>query len=136
MIRSHVRPFSHVALAISFVTFSAPANAASTAKTIYDACMAKAVSTYEMSACQSSEVVRLNGRLAAVLAKALAALPADQSAKLRASQRLWVTFRQSDCEVFYGNETGTIATINGGDCMISRTKDRIADLHAFLPEQH
>jgi uncharacterized protein YecT (DUF1311 family) len=98
--------------------------------------MAKAVSTYDMSACQSAEVVRLNGRLAAVLAKALAALPADQSKKLRTSQRLWVTFRQSDCEVFYGNETGTIATINGGDCMISRTKDRIADLKAFLPEQH
>jgi uncharacterized protein YecT (DUF1311 family) len=38
--------------------------------------------------------------------------------------------------VFYGNETGTIATMNGGNCMISRTKDRIADLQGFLPEQH
>jgi len=136
MNRSRARSFSHAALAISFVAFATPAHAGNAAKTIYDACMAKAASTRDMSMCQSAEVARLDGRLAGVLAKALAALPADQSAKLRASQRLWVTFRQSDCDVFYGNETGTIATINGGDCMISRTKDRIVDLQAFLPEQH
>ena len=46
---------------------------------------------------------------------------------------LWATFRQSDCQVYYGNETGTIATINGGDCVISRTNDRIKDLQAFMP---
>jgi len=130
------RSFSYFALTFSFAASAGAARAGSAPKTIYDACMAKAVSTRDMSVCQSAEVHRLDGRVAAVLAKVLAALPADQGAKLRASQRLWVTFRQSDCEVFYGNETGTIATINGGDCMISRTKARIADLQAFLPEQH
>jgi uncharacterized protein YecT (DUF1311 family) len=136
MNRFFARSFSYFALAISFVALAVPVRAATPAKTIYDSCMAKAVSTADMSLCQSAEVHRLDGRVAAVLAKVLAALPADQAAKLRASQRLWTTFRQSDCEVFYGNETGTIATINGGDCVISRTKDRIKDLQAFLPEQH
>lgn len=136
MKRLLARRFSHVALAISFVTLATPARAATTAKTTYDACMAKAVSTADMSTCQTAEVHRLDARLAAVLAKVLATLPADQAAKLRASQRLWVTFRQSDCGVFYGNETGTIATIDGGDCVISRTNDRIKDLQAFMPEQH
>jgi uncharacterized protein YecT (DUF1311 family) len=136
MNRLRARTFSHVALAISFVAFTTRAHAATTAKTIYDTCMAKAVSTRDMSMCQSAEVVRLDRLLAAALAKAIVSLPADRRAKLRVSQRLWVTFRQHDCEVFYGSEAGTIATIDGGDCMISRTKDRIADLHAFLPEQH
>lgn len=136
MNRFAARSFSYFALAFSFVASAGAARADAPRKTIYDACMAKAVSTYDMSVCQSAEVHRLDGRVAAVLAKVLAALPADRGAKLRASQRLWVTFRQRDCDVFYGNETGTIATINGGDCMISRAKDRIADLQAFLPEQH
>jgi uncharacterized protein YecT (DUF1311 family) len=136
MKRLLARRFSHVALAISFVTVATPVCAATTAKSAYDACMAKAVSTADMSMCQTAEVHRLDARLAAVLAKAIAALPADQAAKLRGSQRLWLRFRQSDCQVFYGNATGTIATIDGGDCMISRTNDRIKDLQAFMPEQH
>jgi uncharacterized protein YecT (DUF1311 family) len=136
MIRSHVRSFSHVALAISFVALAASVRADAATKSTYDTCMAKAISTADMSGCQTAEAHRVEGRLAVVLAKVLAALPADQAAKLRVSQRLWATFRQSDCQVYYGNETGTIATINGGDCVISRTNDRIKDLQAFMPEQH
>jgi uncharacterized protein YecT (DUF1311 family) len=45
---------------------------------------------------------------------------------------LWTTFRASDCDVFYGNETGTIATVQGGSCMIERTERRIEDMHDFL----
>jgi len=94
MNRFAARSFSYFALAFSFVASTGAARADAPRKTIYDACMAKAVSTYDMSVCQSAEVHRLDGRGAAVLAKVLAALPADRGAKLRASQRLWVTFRQ------------------------------------------
>lgn len=93
-----------------------------------DACLKTAVSTMEMVDCQNAEMARLDALLNAAYAKAMANLPADQQAKLRTAERNWIVFRQSDCEVFYGETTGTIAHIQGGECMIDRTRKRIEDL--------
>jgi uncharacterized protein YecT (DUF1311 family) len=97
----------------------------------YAACMTKAVSTRDMQECQRQAVTAANARLQIALTTALRALPADQRAKLKIAQQRWTVFRQSDCEVFYGNDTGTIATIHGGQCMLDRTEDRIKQLHDF-----
>jgi uncharacterized protein YecT (DUF1311 family) len=103
----------------------------------YAACMAKAVSTRDMQACQQHAIMAANARLRTALAAAMRALPADRQAKLKVAQQQWLIFRQSDCEVFYGNDTGTIATVRGGQCVLDRTADRIEQLHDFSrPEGH
>jgi hypothetical protein len=69
----------------------------------------------------------------AVYAKALAALPADQRVKLREAQRRWLAFRSSDCDVFFGTQTGTVAGVQNVGCMIDRTEKRIENLQDLLP---
>jgi uncharacterized protein YecT (DUF1311 family) len=100
----------------------------------YASCMAKASSTSSMQACQAAGLKDANARLAVAYAKALGALPADQQAKLRDAQQRWSAFRSSDCRVFYGKQTGTLANIEGGGCMIERAEDRIKNLRGFLPQ--
>jgi len=94
--------------------------------------MAKAVSTKDMQQCQSAKVGVLERRLATVYGQAVAVLAPDQQRKLRDAQRHWVEFRQADCRVFYGNTSGTIAIIEGGQCMIDRTQVRIQNMQTLL----
>jgi uncharacterized protein YecT (DUF1311 family) len=99
----------------------------------YDACMAKANTTADMRACQGTGLTDANARLAVIYVKALAALPADQQAKLRAAQQRWLAFRASDCSVFFGAQAGSIAPVQSGACMIDRTEKRIKNMQDLLP---
>lgn len=94
----------------------------------YTSCMAKALTTVDMVSCMNDEMALQDKALNMVYQQALAALPIDQRQKLRAAQRVWLDFRQKDCDVFYGKETGTIASIDAGGCMIRHTVSRIGDL--------
>ncbi len=94
----------------------------------YNACMAKAQTTADMVACMNDEMALQDKTLNTIYQQALAALPVDQRQKLRAAQRVWLDFRQKDCDVFYGKETGTIASVEAGGCMIRQTVSRIGDL--------
>lgn len=102
------------------------------AETKYGACMTVAVSTVEMQACQKAGLAEADVRLNAAYRKAIDALPADQQERLRKSERLWITFRDADCAAFYGNDTGTMAGIQAGGCMIDRSEQRIANLSEFF----
>jgi uncharacterized protein YecT (DUF1311 family) len=117
--------------AIFFGSLASSTEAAGRAGGAYTACMAKANSTRAMQVCQQAGLADANARLAVAYAKALATLPTDQQAKLREAQRRWIAFRSSDCDVFYGKQSGTIATIEGGDCLIDRTDVRINNLLHF-----
>lgn len=94
----------------------------------YNACMAKAETTVAMVTCMNDEMASQDKALNTIYQQALAALPVDQRQKLRAAQRLWLDFRQKDCDVFYGKETGTIAAVEAGGCMIRHTVSRVGDL--------
>jgi uncharacterized protein YecT (DUF1311 family) len=64
----------------------------------------------------------------------------DESADYRAArkallegQRAWMRFKKSDCEVpGYLNLKGSIQSNEVVDCELKRTKNRIADLHAYF----
>ena len=95
------------------------------------ACNAKAVSTLDIVNCQVLESSQVEGDLQAAYQKAMASLPEDQKAKLLNAERLWVKFRESDCDVYYGQGSGTYASIQGGICMVQHARDRIRDLKTF-----
>ncbi|MDP4022772.1 lysozyme inhibitor LprI family protein [Methylobacterium sp. NEAU 140] len=115
-------------LVLGLVVAAAPSRAGDEG---YRSCMARSASTYASVQCQTAELARVEAELNATYRTVLSALPQDQQEKLRAAERLWVAFRQSDCDVFYGQQTGTIASIQGGDCMIARARQRIRDLKVF-----
>lgn len=98
----------------------------------YQACMQQASSTAAMQACQRTGLADADKRLNEVYAKTMAALPADRRAKLRTAERTWITFRQQDCNVWTGSDTGTMATVSTGSCMIDRTEARIAELQSLV----
>ena len=95
------------------------------------ACLAKAETTASIIGCQNGEMAVLDRALNDVYKTALAGLPTDQKTKLRAAQRAWLDFRTRDCDVFYGKETGTIASIEAGACMLTHTMRRVDDLKSL-----
>ena len=92
------------------------------------ACLSRATNTHDMQVCQGSALDDANRRLAAAYDAALAALPSDRRAKLRMAQARWVAFRSADCQVYFGSDTGTLATVEGGRCTLDRTEARIDEL--------
>ena len=95
-------------------------------------CFKSAVSTAEMRACQQLGLAEVDARLNAAYRRAMAALAPDRQEKLRRSERAWITFRDLDCDVHVGADTGTLATIEVGSCLIDRREQRIRDLAEFV----
>lgn len=95
------------------------------------ACLAKAETTAAIVGCQNDEMAVLDRALNDIYKTALAGLPTDQKIKLRTAQRAWLDFRTRDCDVFYGKDTGTIASIEAGSCMLTHTMRRVDDLKAI-----
>lgn len=68
---------------------------------------------------------RLNGSYRALMERS----DAQQQAPLKATQRLWIKYRDSNCG-FYANGAGTIARIEAAECMRAMTKARTCELQA------
>ena len=74
---------------------------------------------------------KLNAR--ATRLKQPAGAPGGLRARFVSSQRSWVAFRTSDCNVMASlYEGGTMAPLARLNCLTSRTSARVADLTAFL----
>jgi uncharacterized protein YecT (DUF1311 family) len=85
-------------------------------------------STYEIVECQKAKLAVLDTRLNAAYQQALRdAQSPKQRDQLRAAQRLWVQYRDANCE-YYELGEGTIARIEGGVCMLDLTRTRAQEL--------
>lgn len=104
------------------------AHAQETMSPAYSACINRAQSTLDMVTCMNAEMDVQDKALNANYQSALAMFPPDQQTKLRKAQRIWLDFRKADCDVFYGKETGTMASIEAGQCMLQHTAKRAEEL--------
>jgi uncharacterized protein YecT (DUF1311 family) len=85
-------------------------------------------STYEMVECLKAKTAQWDTRLNKAYRQALAhAATSAQADKLRAAQRLWLQYRQANCEYYDAGE-GTIARLEAGECMRSMTEARAKEL--------
>ena len=85
-------------------------------------------STYEMVECLKVKTAQWDKRLNAAYAKALDDAQSDkQRTQLRATQRLWIQYRDANC-LYYDLGEGTIARIDAGDCMLRMTRTRAEEL--------
>jgi uncharacterized protein YecT (DUF1311 family) len=85
-------------------------------------------STYEIVECQKGKLAVLDKRLNAAYQQALKQAVSDkQREQLRKAQRLWVQYRDANCE-YYELGEGTIARIYGGVCMLDLTRTRAEEL--------
>ncbi|HEX3442700.1 MAG TPA: lysozyme inhibitor LprI family protein [Pseudolabrys sp.] len=92
-------------------------------------------STYEIVECQKAKLAVLDKRLNVAYQQALKdAQSPKQRDQLRAAQRLWVQYRDANCE-YYELGEGTIARIEGGVCMLDLTRTRALELESAT-EKH
>ncbi len=61
--------------------------------------------------------------------KKLMGRESSQQAPLKAAQRLWIKYRDANCDYYAAGE-GSISLIESAECMRSMTKDRTCELQA------
>lgn len=91
-------------------------------------------STYEIVECQKAELAQLDKRLNVAYQRALKEAQSDkQRDQLRKAQRLWIQYRDANCE-YYELYEGTIARIYGGVCMLDLTRTRAEELERAIEQ--
>jgi uncharacterized protein YecT (DUF1311 family) len=87
-------------------------------------------STYEMVECLKAKTAASDKRLNKAYQDALKnAVSPQQAEKLRAAQRIWVQYRDANCQYYDAGE-GTIARVEAGECMRSMTEARAKELES------
>ena len=86
--------------------------------------------TYQMVECIKAKTAQWDKRLNAAYQKAQQDAAPAQRDQLRAAQRLWIQYRDANC-LYYGMGEGTIARLDGGECMRSMTEARAKELESI-----
>jgi uncharacterized protein YecT (DUF1311 family) len=90
--------------------------------------------TREIVECLIDRTAIWEKRMDAAYKQALADAEPKQRAKLVEAQKLWVAFRDANCQ-YYDLGPGTIASIQAGYCMKDLTKSRALELESAT-ERH
>jgi uncharacterized protein YecT (DUF1311 family) len=88
-------------------------------------------STMEMVDCIAAKTAQWDKRMTIAYQQAMktAATPAQHD-QLRTAQRLWIQYRDANC-LYYGMGEGTIARIDGAECLRSMTEARARELEGL-----
>jgi uncharacterized protein YecT (DUF1311 family) len=86
-------------------------------------------STQDMVECLAAQTAQWDKRLGAVYREAMQAAPAPQREQLRAAERLWIQYRDANCE-YYALGEGTIARLNAAACQLRMRQERARELKA------
>ena len=86
--------------------------------------------TFQMVECLKAKTAQWDKRLNVAYQKALQDARPTQRDPLRAAQRLWVQYRDTNC-LYYGMGEGTIARLDAGECMRSMTEARAKELEGL-----
>ncbi len=84
--------------------------------------------TVEMLNCIDEELVTQDGRLNGAYKKLTKQLAAARKSQLVAAQRLWVQYRDANCEFYSDPEGGTAAAIARNECVLTQTAMRAKEL--------
>jgi uncharacterized protein YecT (DUF1311 family) len=84
-------------------------------------------STAEMVECLSRQTKVWDGRLNEAYQKLMQSTQGAQREKLRATQRLWMQYRDANC-AYYAAGEGTVSRVEAAECMRSMTESRTQEL--------
>ena len=84
--------------------------------------------TVEMLNCVDEELITQDTRLNGAYKKLTKRVTAARKIQLVAAQRLWVQYRDANCQFYHDPEGGTAATIAGSECVLSQTAMRAKEL--------
>ncbi|POZ63212.1 lysozyme inhibitor LprI family protein [Chromobacterium alticapitis] len=102
----------------------------------YDQCMNQAASTIAMLDCIAAEHAKQDKLLNANYQKLMEQLSATRKPRLLAAQKLWLQYRDANCQAYVDPDGGSSEAIVGADCALRATAERAAELAKMQPEAH
>lgn len=87
--------------------------------------------TSDIVACLNEKTAAWDKKLNDAYREALKDARPEQAEKLRAAQRLWIQYRDANCE-YYAYGEGSIARIDAAECLRSMTEARAKELSEGL----
>jgi len=129
----------HLVIAIAFLAASLPALAQESAQ--YRSCNDKAKTQGEINACASEEAARVDAELNTVYSKLLskATSQPEAVAKIKASERAWITYRDAYMEAMYPakdkqTEYGSAYPMEADLLKAKLTREQVAALEEMLKQ--
>ena len=120
------------ALLTAISTLAAPAAAQPSAPLLsasFDACMDQSGGvTVEMHACISVEHARQDQQLNRNYKALMAELTPARKKQLQTAQRLWLQYRDANCQFYADPDGGTLAGVAAADCVLQMTANRAREL--------
>lgn len=125
-----MRKTTITALTLAFLSCSVSAETPPYSKR-YDACMNNASTTQAMQGCIADEYTSQDARLNQAYKKLTSALSASRKKELQAAQRLWIQYRDANCQFYADPDGGSIATINAASCTLQMAAQRAQEIENF-----
>ncbi|MDP2099213.1 MAG: lysozyme inhibitor LprI family protein [Methylococcales bacterium] len=98
----------------------------------FSACMEQAGGvTMAMIDCMGTEYQRQDVRLNKVYQELMSGLSSERKQQLQKAQRLWLKFRDANCDFYYDPDGGSLARVNANDCFMMATEARAKELEGF-----
>ena len=120
------------ALLAASSVLAAPAAAQPQLSASFAACMDKSGGvTAEMHACISAEHTRQDQQLNRNYQILMAELIPERKKQLQAAQRLWLQYRDANCQFYLDPDGGTAAGVAAADCVLQMTANRARELAAL-----
>ena len=95
----------------------------------FDACMDQSGGvTAEMHACISAEHTRQDQQLNRNYQALMAELTPARKKQLQTAQRLWLQYRNANCQFYADPDGGTAAGVAAADCVLQMTASRAREL--------
>lgn len=87
--------------------------------------------TSGMLDCISAETKYQDIRLNKAYKKVITKLSTSRKKQLQDVQRIWLKYRDANCNFYADPDGGTLATVNSNDCFLSTTASRAKELEGF-----
>lgn len=125
-------PIFAAALLAASSLLTAPAAAQTSAAPLsatFQTCLDKSGGvTLEMRECISAEYERQDQLLNRNYQALMADLTPERKKQLQSAQRLWIQYRDANCQFYADPDGGTMAAIAAADCGLQMTADRVREL--------
>ena len=89
--------------------------------------------TAEMHACISAEHTRQDQQLNRNYQVLMADLTPERKKQLQSAQRLWIQYRDANCQFYADPDGGTAAGVAAADCVLQMTAGRARELAGLRP---
>jgi len=123
--------FLCAALALVCLPNAASAHDAAQSKR-HTACLNKSGNTtVGMIDCIDAEFLRQDARLNKAYQALMANLTDPRREKLQQAQRIWLKYRDANCDFYADPDGGTMAHVSASNCMLNTTAERARELESL-----